>query len=163
MGGRSHFFRLRLRFCSKFFESGSGSRCVNFSNLRVRLLFRLLRQSRQPKITNDFTSEIPTQIPATADIDSGSGSDTSKIFDSGSVSAFERKRRILLQSTPEHGIRGHLCFEYEQLSTYGVRLARTFRAGKCIIIFITFCDFPLIIRCGKYHVMISFTGCAPHI
>jgi len=38
-GGRSHFFRLRS--CSKIFESGSG----NFSNLRIRLLFRLRIQS----------------------------------------------------------------------------------------------------------------------
>jgi len=36
-GGRSHFFRLRLRSFSKSFESWSG----NFSNLRIQLLFRL--------------------------------------------------------------------------------------------------------------------------
>jgi len=39
-GGRSHFFRLRLRSCSNIFESGSG----NFSDLRIRLLFRLRLQ-----------------------------------------------------------------------------------------------------------------------
>jgi len=32
-GGQSHFFKLRLRSCSKIFESGSG----NFSNLSIRL------------------------------------------------------------------------------------------------------------------------------
>jgi len=40
-GGRSHFFRLRLRSCSKIFESG----CGYSSNLRIRLLFRLRLQS----------------------------------------------------------------------------------------------------------------------
>jgi len=40
-GGRSHFFRLRLRSCSKIFESGSG----NASNLRIRIPFRLWPQS----------------------------------------------------------------------------------------------------------------------
>jgi len=47
-GGWSHgrsLFRLRLRSCSKILESGSG----NFSNLRIRLLFRLrLQSSIQP-------------------------------------------------------------------------------------------------------------------
>jgi len=42
-GDRSQFFRLRS--CSKIFESGS----VNFSNLRIRLLFRIrLQSSIQP-------------------------------------------------------------------------------------------------------------------
>jgi len=51
-GGRSHFLRLRLRSCSKIFESGSG----NFSNSRIRLLFRLrLQSSIQPKFTYVFT------------------------------------------------------------------------------------------------------------
>jgi len=40
-GGQSHFFRLRLCSCFKIFESGSG----NFSNLRIRILFRLWLQS----------------------------------------------------------------------------------------------------------------------
>ena len=44
-GGRSHFFRLQLRCCSKIFESGSG----NFSTFRIRLLFKLrLQSSIQP-------------------------------------------------------------------------------------------------------------------
>ena len=38
-GGRSHIFKLRLRSCSKIFESESGSKF--FSNLRIRLLSRL--------------------------------------------------------------------------------------------------------------------------
>jgi len=42
---RSHFFRLRLRSCSKLFESGSGSGFGYSSNLRIRLLFRLQLQS----------------------------------------------------------------------------------------------------------------------
>jgi len=44
-GGRSHFFRLRLRSCLKLFESWSGSGFGNFSNLRIRILFRLRLQS----------------------------------------------------------------------------------------------------------------------
>jgi len=44
-GGRSHFFRLRLRSCSNIFESGSGSGSGYSSNLRIRLLFRLRPQS----------------------------------------------------------------------------------------------------------------------
>jgi len=44
-GSRSHFFRLRLRSCSKIFESGSGYSLT----LRIRLLFRLrLQSSIQP-------------------------------------------------------------------------------------------------------------------
>jgi len=46
-GGRSHFFRLRLRSSSKIFESGPGS--GNFSNLRIRPLLKLrLQSSIQP-------------------------------------------------------------------------------------------------------------------
>jgi len=69
-GGRSHFLRLRLRSCSKIFESGSGSESGNFSTLRIRLLFRLrLQSSIQPKFTHVFTSEMTTQTPATAEIE----------------------------------------------------------------------------------------------
>jgi len=51
-GGRSHFFRRRIRSCSKIFESGSG----NFFNLRIRLLIRLrLQSSIQPLFTYVFT------------------------------------------------------------------------------------------------------------
>ena len=47
---KPHFFRLRLRSCSKIFESGSESWSGNSSNLRIRLLFRLRLQSLiQPK------------------------------------------------------------------------------------------------------------------
>jgi len=81
-GGRSHFFRLRLRSCFKIFESGFGS--GNFSNLRIGHLFRLRVQSRQPKITNGFTSQMTMQTPATADIEvSQDRAGFSKIFDSG--------------------------------------------------------------------------------
>ena len=67
-GGRSHFFRLRLRSCSKIFESGSVSGSGNFSNVRIRLLFRLRLQSRKPKITNGLTLVISSQTPATTEI-----------------------------------------------------------------------------------------------
>jgi len=50
--GRSHFFRLRLHTCSKMFESGSWF--GNFSNMRIRLLFRLRLPSIQPKFTHAF-------------------------------------------------------------------------------------------------------------
>ena len=50
-GGQSHFFRIQLRSCSQIFESGSGI----FSNLRIRLLFRLQVPSIQPKFTHVFT------------------------------------------------------------------------------------------------------------
>jgi len=36
------------------------------------------------------------------------------------------------------------------------------RAGNYIIIFLDFCDFPLIEQPEKCHVLFSFTGCAPH-
>ena len=69
-GGRSHFFRLRLCSCSKIFESVSGSGSGNFSNLRIWLMLRLLRQSSiQPSFTHVFTLEITTQTPATAEIE----------------------------------------------------------------------------------------------
>ena len=54
---RNHFFRLRLRLCTKMFESGSG----NFSNLRIRLLFWLRLPSIQSKFTNVFTLEMTMQ------------------------------------------------------------------------------------------------------
>ena len=51
-GGWSQFFRLRLRSCSKIFESEYGYS----SNLRIRLLFRLRRQSSiQPQFIHLFT------------------------------------------------------------------------------------------------------------
>jgi len=49
-GGRSHIFRLRLRSCSKKFESGSGSEI--FSILRIRLLFKLRKPPMQPEFSN---------------------------------------------------------------------------------------------------------------
>jgi len=49
--GRSHIFRLRMRYCSKIFQSGSGTK--NFSNMRIRILFWL--PSMQPKFSNVFT------------------------------------------------------------------------------------------------------------
>jgi len=51
-GGQSHIFRLRLGSCSKIFESGSGSE--SFSNLGIRLLFKLRQPSMQPKFSNFF-------------------------------------------------------------------------------------------------------------
>jgi len=51
-GGQSHIFRFRLRSSSKIFESGSWSGSEVFSNLRIRLLFRLRKPSMQPKFSN---------------------------------------------------------------------------------------------------------------
>jgi len=66
-GGRSHFFRLWLRSYSKILESVSGT--GYFSNLRIRLLFRLqLQSSIQPWFTHVFTYEMTTQTPVTAEI-----------------------------------------------------------------------------------------------
>ena len=56
-GGRSHFFRLRLRSCSKIFESGSG----NISNFSIWLLFTLRLPSIQPKSTHVFSLEMTAQ------------------------------------------------------------------------------------------------------
>ena len=48
-GGRSQFFRFLIRSSSKIFESGSGTGSGNFSNLRIRVPFRLwLQSSIQP-------------------------------------------------------------------------------------------------------------------
>jgi len=44
------FFRLRLRSCSKIFESLSGSEV--FTKLRIRHLFRLCQPSMQLKFSN---------------------------------------------------------------------------------------------------------------
>ena len=63
-GGRSHVFSVRLRSYSKISESRPGS--SNFSKLRIRLVFRLLRQ---PKIIHGFTSEMITQTLTTAEIE----------------------------------------------------------------------------------------------
>jgi len=62
-GGRSRFFRLRLRSCSKIFESRSGS--GDFSNLKIRLLFKL---RLQPSIQPQFT-QTTAQAPATTEIE----------------------------------------------------------------------------------------------
>ena len=64
--GRSHSFSLRLRSCSKIFETGYGS--GNFSNLRIRLLFRLRLPSIQPKFNHVFNQEMTTQTDVTDDI-----------------------------------------------------------------------------------------------
>ena len=76
-GGRSHFFRLRLRSWSKILESGSG----NFSNLRTRLLFRLrlrssIRNLHMFCLRNDHTDSCycrnwnmtPVQCPVSSEI-----------------------------------------------------------------------------------------------
>ena len=68
-GGRSHFFRLGLRSCSKVFESGFGS--GNFSNLRIRLLFRLRLPSMEPGIHTCFTYEMTTQQARNQDFAAG--------------------------------------------------------------------------------------------
>jgi len=52
-GGRSHIFRLWLRSCSKIFEPRTRSEI--FSNLRIRLGFRLRLPSIQPKYSSDST------------------------------------------------------------------------------------------------------------
>jgi len=64
-GGRSHFFRLRLRSCSKIFESGSG----NISNFSIWLLFTLRLPSIQPKSTHVFSLEMTAQTPVAAEIE----------------------------------------------------------------------------------------------
>jgi len=62
MCGRSHFFRLRPRSSFKIFESVPGFETSNFSNLIIRLLFRLrLQSSIQQKFSHVFTEEKTTQ------------------------------------------------------------------------------------------------------
>jgi len=51
--GRSHIFRLRLRFCSKIFEFGFAFE--NFSKVKIQFLFRLGLPSMQLKFRNVFT------------------------------------------------------------------------------------------------------------
>jgi len=51
----SHIFRLRLRSCANIFGFGSGSGSEFFSNLRIRLLFKLRQPSMQPKFSNACT------------------------------------------------------------------------------------------------------------
>jgi len=80
-GGRSHFFRLRLRPCFKIFESGSGY--GNFSDLKIRLLFRLRLPSIHPKFTHAF-KKWPRRLMLRAKLRSDSGSGFSQNFDSGS-------------------------------------------------------------------------------
>jgi len=65
---RSQFCRLRVCSCSKIFESGTRSGSGSFSNMRIRLLFRLRLPSVQLGIYPYFTKEITKQTPATAKI-----------------------------------------------------------------------------------------------
>jgi len=102
-GGRSHFFRLRLRSCSKTFESESGS--GNLSNLRIRILFRLRLPSIQPKFTNAFTLRNDRT-------DSCCCRNWRKLapdpFFHKFLTPAPEERRILPESTPALRIYGHL-------------------------------------------------------
>ena len=94
-GGRSHTFRHRFRSCSKLFESESGFEI--FSNLRIRLPFRLRLPSTPQKFSDIFTLEI----------------DHADCWHCLKWKAFPapgpKKRRILTESTPAFRMRGHLC------------------------------------------------------
>jgi len=91
-GGWSHFFRLRLHSYFEILESGSGSE--NFSNLRIRLLFRLRLPSIQPKFTQVLLKKWPRRLLLlpTLTSDSGSESDFSQIFDSGPVLGLKKSQ-----------------------------------------------------------------------
>ena len=110
-GGRSHFSRLRLRFCSKIFESGSGS--GKFTNLRIRLLSKFELTSIQPKFTHVFIQETTTQTPATVEIENWLRIWVRffhKIKTLGPDPVAKAKRRILPESTPAIRIHGRLYF-----------------------------------------------------
>ena len=83
-GVRSHVFSLRVCSCSKMFEFWSGS--GNFSNLRIRLPFRLRLPPIQPKFAMFLLKKRPRRLLLllTLNRDSGSGSVFSHIFESGS-------------------------------------------------------------------------------
>jgi len=87
-----HFVHVHMEWGQKFRKSEISLDTGNFSNLRIRILFRLrLQSSIQPKFTHVFTKEMTTQTPATAEIEKWLQirSDFSQSFDSGSGS--ERK------------------------------------------------------------------------
>jgi len=89
--GRRFFFRLPLRSCSKIFESWSGS--GNFSNLRIRFLFRLRYHRSNREFTLVLLKKWPSRLLLLPKLknDSGCGSGLSQIFDSGPGSGSERK------------------------------------------------------------------------
>jgi len=77
-GGRSHFFRLRLRSCSKIIESGF--RSGNFPNLRIWLLFKIRPPSTQPKITHVLLMKWPRRLLLLPKFKSDSGSGVKRNF-----------------------------------------------------------------------------------
>jgi len=102
-GVLSHFIRLQLRSCSKIFESGSG----NFSNLRIRPLFRL-RNLPMFYLRNDRTDSCYCRNgKMTPDPDQVSHKFLTPVLDTGP----KEKRRILPESTPALRIRYHLCID----------------------------------------------------
>jgi len=96
-GGRRHFFRHRHGYCSTTLGSWSG----NYSNSRIRLLFKLRSLYIHPKLTHVFTQETTMWTPFDGKIKNWTriGSGFSQIIDSSTGS--EKKRRILSVSTPE--------------------------------------------------------------
>jgi len=66
-GGRSHFFRLRLRTCSKIFDSVHESGSGNFSNLKIRRNYRWFEETENYRwfsemITIRFAGWISSRI-----------------------------------------------------------------------------------------------------
>ena len=104
-GGRSHFFRLRIRSFSKLFWSVSGS--GYFSNLRIRLLFRLRLPSIRPKLYNFSLKKWPRRLlMPKLKSDSGSGNFDAEIWRQNITKfwpGLKEKRRILPESTPHSG------------------------------------------------------------
>ena len=111
---RSHFFRLRLRF--NIFESWSG----NLFNLGIRLIFWLGLQSRQPKNTNGFTSEMTTQNLATTEIEKWLHFRV-RFF----KNFWPRVRKKNAESCRSRlRIRGYLCLQYNNNSAVSAKSAK---------------------------------------
>jgi len=107
-GGRSHFFRLRLRSCSKIFWSGSESGSCTFSNVRIRLLFRLrLPSPIQPNLSMFLLKKWLHRRSYCWNWKVTPGPFFHKFLTP--APGPKEKRRILPESTPALRIHAHLC------------------------------------------------------
>jgi len=126
----THIWCLDLKWPESFFQTPTpllfqnvwiwgGPRSGNFSNKRIRLLFRcqLPSTSIQPKFTNVFPKKWPWRLLLLPKIKSDSGSGFSLNFDTGSGSERKTKNNVGVDSgTPdpcrdglrERGAIGHL-------------------------------------------------------
>ena len=111
-GARSHIFRLRLRSYSKFSHPYPAPKFFEFQNPTLVQTAKTISATKKRIYCVVFFSFLfwPCRFLLLPKIKSDSAfrSGLSKIFDSGFISGFERKRRILPEMNPSLWIIGYL-------------------------------------------------------